>query len=208
MIPSCAHTGTPRHFHSSTTAGSAFLISERMRESVSPRQSPSSLIRASISRDGDSAFPDTLFFIPALSPGLFVLPLLLPALALNRPDRLAALAGEVFQLGIPRHRSGVDRARPAVGTRRASVGRHAAASGVRECHLLAGLEDSQRQFPHHQFPQYIRAFERIRELCRLLRRAHTLPALELVRHNETLFIHPLVSSSQPDAYSDVVALCT
>src|SRR5262245_21329348 len=54
MIPACDHTGTPRHFHSSTTSGSACLMSPRIRASVSPRQSSSSSTRASISREGDS----------------------------------------------------------------------------------------------------------------------------------------------------------
>src|SRR6476620_6542038 len=45
MIPSCSHTGTPRHFHVSTTSGSASLTRARSRPSVSPRQSASSLIR-------------------------------------------------------------------------------------------------------------------------------------------------------------------
>src|SRR5215469_7326776 len=54
MIPACDHTGTPRHFHTSTTSGSASLISARTRASVLPRQSPNSSIRASISREGDS----------------------------------------------------------------------------------------------------------------------------------------------------------
>src|SRR6478735_7773646 len=53
IMPSRYQTGTPRHFHSSTTSGSACLISSRSRASISPRQSPSSLIRASISSDGD-----------------------------------------------------------------------------------------------------------------------------------------------------------
>src|SRR5205809_2922500 len=54
MIPACDHTGTPLHFHSSTTSGSACLMRIRTRASVSPRQSPSSLILASISREGES----------------------------------------------------------------------------------------------------------------------------------------------------------
>src|SRR5437868_11524949 len=53
-MPSCSHTGTPRHFHSSTTSGSACLIRARTWASVWPRQSPSSLIRPSISLDGDA----------------------------------------------------------------------------------------------------------------------------------------------------------
>src|SRR5262245_36267207 len=53
MMPSCSHTGTPLHFHSSTTSGSACLMRLRTRASVSPRQSPSSLTLASISREGE-----------------------------------------------------------------------------------------------------------------------------------------------------------
>src|SRR5688500_9010030 len=52
IIPSCSHTGTPLHFHVSTTSGSTCLTSARTRASVSPRQSPSSLILSSISLDG------------------------------------------------------------------------------------------------------------------------------------------------------------
>src|SRR5688572_1243927 len=62
MIPACSHTGTPNiafdgflHFTSSTTSGSACRISARIRASVSPRQSLSCLIRASINREGASA---------------------------------------------------------------------------------------------------------------------------------------------------------
>src|ERR1700716_3391654 len=54
LIPACDHTGTPLHFHSSTTSGSACLMRLRTRASVSPRQSLSSLILASISREGES----------------------------------------------------------------------------------------------------------------------------------------------------------
>src|SRR3954451_23797956 len=60
MIPSWYHVGTPRHFHSSTTSGSAFLTKVRNRLSVSPRQSPSSLIRSSINFDGDFVFSESL----------------------------------------------------------------------------------------------------------------------------------------------------
>src|SRR5438552_17367954 len=62
MIPAWDQTGTPSHFHSSTTSGSASLISSRTRDSVSPRQSPSSLILASIKREGDFAFCGASFF--------------------------------------------------------------------------------------------------------------------------------------------------
>src|SRR3954471_8266827 len=44
MMPSCDHTGVPIHFHSSTTSGSACLMSSRILLSVSPRQSPRSAI--------------------------------------------------------------------------------------------------------------------------------------------------------------------
>src|SRR5262245_18946386 len=64
MIPACDHTGTPLHFHSSITSGSASLMRVRTRASVSPRQSLSSLILASISREGDS--PPFSSFAPLL----------------------------------------------------------------------------------------------------------------------------------------------
>src|SRR5688572_3436756 len=60
MIPSCDHTGT-FHFHSSTTSGSACLMTARRRASVLPRQPSSSLIRASISFDGESPWVLLLF---------------------------------------------------------------------------------------------------------------------------------------------------
>src|ERR1700733_7730681 len=68
MMPACSHTGTPRHFHASTTSGSACLMSALTRASVSPRQSLSSLILASISAEGESPpfssfAPLSLFFI-------------------------------------------------------------------------------------------------------------------------------------------------
>src|SRR5215216_1165790 len=53
ITPACDHTGTC-HFHSSTTSESACLMRPRIRASVSPRQSLSSLILASISWDGES----------------------------------------------------------------------------------------------------------------------------------------------------------
>src|SRR5689334_4754790 len=54
-MPWSSQTGTPRHFHSSTTSGAASWISARSLASVAPRQSPSSSIRASISADGVDA---------------------------------------------------------------------------------------------------------------------------------------------------------
>src|SRR5262249_36257824 len=79
MMPSCSHTGTPRiafdgflHFTSSTTSGSASLMRVRTRASVSPRQSPSSLILAWISCEGDSpsfpSFAPLFLFFMVLSP--------------------------------------------------------------------------------------------------------------------------------------------
>src|SRR3569832_2807699 len=51
-MPLRYQTGTPRHFHSSTISGSACLIRPRSRASNSPRQSPRSRMRWSISSDG------------------------------------------------------------------------------------------------------------------------------------------------------------
>src|SRR2546427_7759655 len=48
-MPLCSHTGVPRHFQVSCTSGNASWINARTRASVSPRQSPSSAMRASIS---------------------------------------------------------------------------------------------------------------------------------------------------------------
>src|SRR5579871_2075459 len=64
MMPSCDQTGTPRHFHSSSTSGSTCLIRARIRASVLPRQSSSSLILASISLDGESAMIESLLMTP------------------------------------------------------------------------------------------------------------------------------------------------
>src|SRR3989442_8785939 len=75
ISPLCDQTGVPLHFHSSATSGSAFLIRARSRESISPLQSPSSSILASISSDGDSAFAaagflaDTVVDLDAVAPG-------------------------------------------------------------------------------------------------------------------------------------------
>src|SRR5881398_703893 len=63
IIPSCDHTGTPLHFHSSTTSGSACLTTVRIRLSILPRQSANSLTLASINSDGDLLFCDSLFFM-------------------------------------------------------------------------------------------------------------------------------------------------
>src|SRR5262249_50284958 len=51
------------HFHSSTTSGSASLMSLRILPRVSPRQSPSSAILLSISSDGEWLWVETDFFI-------------------------------------------------------------------------------------------------------------------------------------------------
>src|SRR5438874_2390402 len=56
-MPSCDQTGVPIHFHSSTTSGSASRMSLRIRASVSPRQSPSSMILFEMSSDADGPAP-------------------------------------------------------------------------------------------------------------------------------------------------------
>src|SRR5262245_10557538 len=93
MMPSCDQTGTPglvslTHFHSSTTSGSAALITARMRESISPFQPPTSLILASIIAAGASAFFE-LFGI-VLSP---------PAERSNRRSSTVLLAAETRSRG-------------------------------------------------------------------------------------------------------------
>src|SRR5437763_5134571 len=90
MMPSCDHTGFI-HFHSSTTSGSACLMSLRILLRVSPRQSASSAIRCEISCDADwpGLAPD--FFMFSSSRGLNAeLPCVLrvqslPAAELQRP---------------------------------------------------------------------------------------------------------------------------
>src|SRR5258708_37446206 len=59
------------HFHSSVTAGSAFLIRARICESISPRQPLSSLILSSINRDGDSARDVLVFFFFSISNSIY-----------------------------------------------------------------------------------------------------------------------------------------
>src|SRR5258708_23134978 len=51
MMPSCDQIGVPIHFHSSTTSGSASLMSLRILLRVFPRQSPSSAILFEMSSD-------------------------------------------------------------------------------------------------------------------------------------------------------------
>src|ERR1700688_1629532 len=63
MMPSWDQTGVPIHFHSSTTSGSAALMSLRILLRISPRQSPSSAILFEISSDADW---------PWLAPGFFM----------------------------------------------------------------------------------------------------------------------------------------
>src|SRR5207302_1885832 len=64
MMPSCDQVGVPIHFHSSTTSGSAFLISVRILPRVAPRQSPSSAILFEMSSDADLPWlvPDFFMF--------------------------------------------------------------------------------------------------------------------------------------------------
>src|SRR5260370_37526607 len=64
MMPSCDQIGVPIHFHSSTTSGSASLMSLRILLRVSPRQSPSSAILFEISSDADWPWlaPDFFMF--------------------------------------------------------------------------------------------------------------------------------------------------
>src|SRR2546422_6794538 len=64
MMPSCDQIGVPIHFHSSTTSGSASLMSLRILLRVSPRQSPSSAILFEMNSDADWPWlaPDFFMF--------------------------------------------------------------------------------------------------------------------------------------------------
>src|SRR6266545_1815843 len=66
MMPSCDQTGVPIHFHSSTTSGSASLMSLRILPRVFPRQSPSSAILFEMRSDADWPLlvPDFFMFSP------------------------------------------------------------------------------------------------------------------------------------------------
>src|SRR2546430_16266174 len=77
MMPSCDQTGVPglvglTHFHSSTTSGSASLMTLRILLRVSPRQSPSSAILFEMSSDADWPWlaPDFFMFSSYLPPPL------------------------------------------------------------------------------------------------------------------------------------------
>src|SRR5262245_55629554 len=69
MIPACDHVGVPglvgfTHLSSSTTSGSATLISARILVSISPRQSPSPEILAEICFDAaGSCFAGGFFIV-------------------------------------------------------------------------------------------------------------------------------------------------
>src|SRR5207253_4074541 len=63
MMPSCDQIGVPIHFHSSTTSGSASLMSWRILLRVFPRQSPSSAILFEMSSAADR---------PPLAPDFFM----------------------------------------------------------------------------------------------------------------------------------------
>src|SRR5438067_2096636 len=68
MIPSCDQTGVPglvflTHFHSSTTSGSASLISFRILARLCPRQSPSSATLFEMSSDADWPLLASDFFM-------------------------------------------------------------------------------------------------------------------------------------------------
>src|SRR5258705_10173908 len=63
MMPSCDQTGTSIHFHSSTTSGSASLMSLRILPRAFPRQSPSPAILFEISSDADWPWLASDFFM-------------------------------------------------------------------------------------------------------------------------------------------------
>src|SRR3982074_3456175 len=63
MMPSYDQIGVPIHFHSSTTSGSASLMSLRILLRVFPRQSPSSAILFEMSSDADWPWLAPDFFL-------------------------------------------------------------------------------------------------------------------------------------------------
>src|SRR5450631_4644614 len=63
MMPSCDQTGVPIHFHSSTTAASASLISLRTLARDFPRQSASSAMLFEMSSDADWRSLTAAFFM-------------------------------------------------------------------------------------------------------------------------------------------------
>src|SRR5688500_14319922 len=92
MMPSCDQTGVPIHFHSSTTSGSASLMSLRILASAFPRQSPSSAIRFEMSCDADW---------PWLAPGLFMFSSSIPVRRWQRAARLPRRPSRPNPLGEP-----------------------------------------------------------------------------------------------------------
>src|SRR5207248_5026805 len=68
MMPSCDQTGVPIHFHSSTTSGSACLMSVRILPRVFPRQSPSSVILFEMSSAADWPWLAPDFFMVSSLP--------------------------------------------------------------------------------------------------------------------------------------------
>src|SRR5262249_356810 len=99
IIPACDPTGPPLHFPSSTTSGSACLMRIRIRASVSPRQSLSSLILASISRGAESStFPSIkpllLFFLVVAA--FFMAVVACPSLSCRVPSHLVSVS--VFEV--------------------------------------------------------------------------------------------------------------
>src|ERR1700722_20395314 len=66
MMPSCDQTGVPIHFHSSTTSGTASLMSLRILPRASPRQSPSSAILFEMRSEAGLSSLATDFFMSLL----------------------------------------------------------------------------------------------------------------------------------------------
>src|SRR6058998_4118570 len=110
MMPSCDQTGVPGdedfiHFHSSTTLGSAALMSVRILLRVFPRQSPSSAILFEMSSDADWPWlaPDFFMFssykfqVVDVRPGLTE-----PAIRNDDPNRRALERGRRRDIVEPR----------------------------------------------------------------------------------------------------------
>src|SRR5580704_7681726 len=143
MIPACSHTGTPRHFHSSTTSGQASLMRARTRASVSPRQSPSSLILPSISREGEAL---SFAFVAALL--VFFMAWSLSSWLLARqpaPRRLTLVVVGRLEHGLGK--SGLDAQHGL-----AAVGEAVLAAGRHDDELARGERDARLSDPNIGLP--------------------------------------------------------
>src|SRR5258706_13895924 len=151
ISPSCDHTGTPNiafdgflHFTSSTTSGSACLMRARTWESVLPLQSSSSLILASISREGDSPLVVALFFILFAHSAVF----LSCAPARMRPASVPAFRPDPIARPNPLEQAPVSRAQPHRAHDLSPEDQPRYRHAIRQARLLLPRRASYCRYPH------------------------------------------------------------